>query len=197
MKSLKHNLHFLKTFLLKPVHVGAVFPSSRFLAREMVQGLDLHAEQGLLELGPGTGAITRSIEKILPSPDNYLAIDKEASFIDVLHSRFEDMKFVCGDATDAVTICENQLKMPVHVVLSSLPFANFPQGLQLSIIEMLMNLLDEGGVFRTFQYVHSYMTPAAKRFRQNTSNVFGDFERSGVVWCNLPPAYVLTWRVQK
>ena len=67
-------LSFVKVFLRNPAQVGALAPSSKTLASKMVTDLDLGAGDSILELGPGTGAVTRQIHAILPTETTYLGI---------------------------------------------------------------------------------------------------------------------------
>ena len=55
------SFHFLKAMLRSPGSVGAIWPSSPFLAKEMVRASALEDAKHVLELGPGTGAFTGEI----------------------------------------------------------------------------------------------------------------------------------------
>ena len=52
------HFRFLKSYLSTPGNVGAVAPSSPYLARRMIEELDLEGADTVVELGPGTGAFT-------------------------------------------------------------------------------------------------------------------------------------------
>src|SRR6201990_2255797 len=58
---LDDEVRFLRSWIEKPLHVGAVMPSGRLLARTMAQYVDAHATGPVVELGPGTGAITSAL----------------------------------------------------------------------------------------------------------------------------------------
>ena len=66
---------FLTHFRKSPRTVGAIAPSSQQLARRMLDGLELTPGTRLVELGPGTGAITGEIDRRLPESASCLAID--------------------------------------------------------------------------------------------------------------------------
>ena len=57
---------FLKTFL-KDRQVGAMSPSSRFLANKMLENINFDEAKVIVELGPGTGVFTHVLlEKMRP-----------------------------------------------------------------------------------------------------------------------------------
>jgi len=184
---------FLRAFLRHPARVGAIAPSSPYLAREMVRGLEVPPGRCVLEFGPGTGPFTAELRRVT-GRDGYLGIEREPQFVDMLMRRFPDMRFVNASAADAVSLHAESGLGPVHAVICGLPFASLPPSVQDGIVEALDQLLPPGCMFRTFQYVHAYGLPTAVRFRRRMAELFGRHERSKPVLRNIPPAYVLTWR---
>jgi len=187
-------LRFLRAFLASPRTVGAVLPSSRNLARAMVHGIHLRENEVLVELGPGTGALTAHIRWALPDRSVYLGIEREARFVEILEERFPDLRFVRGDAADARKLLgEAGLGLP-RVILSGLPFASLRREEHDRILAGIDAVLPPGGLFRTFQYLHGYFLPTARRFRHHTNDLLGSrVHRSPPLFLNVPPACVLTW----
>ena len=58
---LDDEVRFLRSWIEKPLHMGAVMPSGRILARTMAQYVDVRSSDPVIELGPGTGAITNAL----------------------------------------------------------------------------------------------------------------------------------------
>src|ERR1700753_1606588 len=58
---LDDEVRFLRSWIEKPLHMGAVMPSGKVLARTMAQYVDVHSDSPVVELGPGTGAITSAL----------------------------------------------------------------------------------------------------------------------------------------
>ena len=58
---LDDEVRFLRSWIEKPLHMGAVMPSSKLLARTMAQYVDVDSQGPVIELGPGTGAITNAL----------------------------------------------------------------------------------------------------------------------------------------
>lgn len=184
---------FLSQFLRNPASVGAIAPSSAYLARAMVRGLSDCADGAVLEFGPGTGAFTAAIRDSLPQHCRYLGIEVEERFVDVLRTRFPDLDFAHASAADVRALCDERELGPVRAVISGLPFASLPVPVQDGIVSGLLEVLTPGASFRTFQYVHAYRLPKAQRFRKQMTKLFGPVVRSRPVLRNLPPAYSLTW----
>jgi phospholipid N-methyltransferase len=190
---MRDHLRFLTALLRSPAKVGAIAPSSAALAKRMVHGLDL-THHAVLELGPGTGPITKAIASIITHPRHYLGIDREPHFIKLLKARFPDMRFITGSAQDALDhLAATPDLPPIKAVISGLPFASLPPSVQDGVIACLDHLLARGAVFRTFQYVHAWPLPSAVRFRRQMTDRFGPPSVSRPVIANLPPAVVLSW----
>ena len=186
---------FLTRFLRNPIGIGAICPSSRILARAMIDGLDLSPGETIMELGPGTGAFTSHLNKIIPDSCDYIGIEQDEKFVKHLHEQFPDLRFIAGRAENAHQIHHNSGSKPVKAVISSIPFATVKDNAQIKIVADLRQLLPTGSIFRTFQYLHTYRLPLATRFRRRMDGITTTFYRSRPVMANIPPAFVLTWIV--
>lgn len=202
MHSIKENrqlrranaIRFIRTFIKNPLAVGAILPSSPELARAMVKDIQLSIGESLMELGPGTGPLTREIQHLVHCPRSYIGIEREPAFVSMLDREFPDLTFVSGDAAFAHELHKKSNMHPIKAVISGLPFASLSNEVRNQIINSLDVLLPAGSIFRTFQYVHAYPLLPAVRFRKQMSSVMqSEPRRSEVVFKNIPPAYVLTW----
>lgn len=192
-RPVRDSLGFFGTFLGKPGSVGAVLPSTRYLARALVGRLALRSGDLVVEFGPGTGPMTEVIRQHLPAGARYLGIEVEPRFHRLLAERYPTFAFHLGSAADLARILrERDLPQPVRIV-SGLPFASLPARVQDGIVDAVSGCLQQGGDFRTFQYVHAYAMKAARRFRTMMRARFTSFERVGPVIRNVPPAYVLRY----
>lgn len=186
--------HFMHRFLMNPGQIGAIAPSSDFLAAAMVEGVIPRREEGVLELGPGTGSFTKALRTVLPDPKAYVGIECEAKFVQMLGTKYPEMKFVEGRAEHGHQICQDNLPYPVKLVISGLPFASLSLEAREAVVSSLAKLLPTGATFRTFQYVHAFGLPTAVNFRRMMRRDFGEYRERRIVFRNLPPAYVLTWQ---
>lgn len=195
-RPLRDGLGFFGNFLKNPTSVGAVVPSSRFLSRALVGSLEqLQEGELVVEYGPGTGPMTAIIKERLPWNAQYLGIELQSQFHDLLCARFAGMHFHLGSAGDVQSILAARgLPRPARII-SGLPFASLPTMVQDSVVDGLVwALKDSPCDFRTFQYVHAYQMKAARRFRARMAERFEHFERIGPIMRNVPPAFVLRYQ---
>ena len=190
---------FLTHFRKSPRTVGAIAPSSRRLARAMVDGLSLERSPGVrvVELGPGTGAVTGEIARRLPADATCLAIDVDPVFSARVGARWPQITSVCDHAERLVSIAGARGLLPIDHIVSGLPFASLPAPSARAIVEAIVSSLGPGGTFTTFQYVHAYGFPSAVSVRQTLTREMGSSPARTFVFGNLPPALVLRWRKQR
>jgi phosphatidylethanolamine/phosphatidyl-N-methylethanolamine N-methyltransferase len=187
---------FLTHFRKSPRTVGAIAPSSRRLARAMVNGLSLRQDPGVrvVELGPGTGAVTGEIARRLPPDAACLAIDVDPVFSARVAARWPQIASVCDRAERLVEIARARDLLPVDHIVSGLPFASLPVSSARAIVQAIVSSLRPGGTFTTFQYVHAYGFSSAVSVRQTLTREMGSSPARTLVVGNLPPALVLRWR---
>lgn len=190
---MKENLQFLQAFLKNPAKVGSVAPSSDELAAEMLAGFEPSSENIVLELGVGTGALTKHLRRVIPSRDSYLGIELDHDLVRSLNRRYPDMNIVCGNATDAYKIHAESGLGKVRYLACCLPFVSLPKEVGDEILAEITKFMDEGCELRMFQYAHGYYLPPARKLREFLRRRYGKSERSQLVLKNLPPAYTLTW----
>jgi phosphatidylethanolamine/phosphatidyl-N-methylethanolamine N-methyltransferase len=190
---------FLNHFRKSPRTVGAIAPSSRRLARAMLDGLALELEPGVrvVELGPGTGAVTGEIARRLPKDAVCLAIDVDPVFSARVAARWPRIDSVCDRAERLVEIARARNLLPVDHIVSGLPFASLPASSARAIVEAIVSSLRVGGTFTTFQYVHAYRFGSAVAVRRTLTREMGSSASRALVLGNVPPALVLRWRKHK
>lgn len=193
---LRDGMRFFGRFLASPGSVGSVIPSSRYLADAMARGLDLLAGDLIVEYGPGTGPMTLAIQRLALADKgvDYLGIELDPTFHSALEARFDDMSFALGSVVDVEEILSEHGLGKAKAIISGLPFASLPDAVQEGVVEGTQRVLADDGEFRTFQYLHAYGLPAARRFRALMADRFSVYHRSAPVLRNMPPAYILSYR---
>lgn len=191
---MNENIEFLQAFLKNPTKVGAITPSSPELALEMLEGIRPSEDNIVLELGVGTGAITKHLADIIPNPQSYLGIELDQNLVDSLNGQFPRLNIVCGNALDVKGIHEKSGLGRVGYVICCLPFVVMPNEVSEQILGEATWFMRDGCLFRTFQYAHGYYMPSAIKLREFMRNRYGKSRRSRLVVKNVPPAYTLTWQ---
>ena len=190
---MNENIQFLQAFLKNPLKVGAVAPSSTDLAWKMLDAITPDKNNVVLELGVGTGAITKYVSEILPDDRSYLGIELDEKLVSRLRVRYPGMSIVAGCAGEASKIHDESGLGKVSYILCCLPFVTLPEEVAQGVLSEVEKFMEKGCVFRAFQYAHGYYTPTALRLRRFMRDRYGRSTRSKLVTKNLPPAYTLTW----
>lgn len=190
---MNENLQFLQAFLKNPLKVGAIAPSSPELAAEMLQGIEPTDDSIVLELGVGTGAITRFLRDVIPSRESYLGIELDGDLVKTLNRNFPDLNIIQGNAAEAYSIHASSGLGKVRYVICCLPFVSLPKEVSEAVLAEITRFMDEGCELRIFQYAHGYFLPPAIKLREFLKNRYGKSRRSPLVLKNVPPAYTLTW----
>lgn len=188
--------YFLQRFVRSPKHIASVWPSSRFLATQMFDGLRLGHGDLVVEYGPGTGSFTLEVQRLLDSgvEIRYLGVERDPGMYQFLQRRFPQLEFVLADALDVLKLCLARDLPPAAAVISGLPLIFFDNNTLHKLFAATRTCLRPDGVFRTFSYVHSYPSRSAAELRGLIKQYFEEYESSRPVVRNMPPAFTLTGR---
>lgn len=173
---------------------GAVAPSSAFLAQTMVEDIGLDTAEAALEYGPGTGVFTEFILRALKPTAKFAAIELNPDFAARFKARYPSVPLFQDTVANARSICDKAGMQSVDCIISGLPWAAFPESIQVQCLDEMMRVLKPGGRFVTFAYVHGLALARGKRFASLLPNYFTSISKSEVVWLNLPPAFVYRCR---
>jgi phosphatidylethanolamine/phosphatidyl-N-methylethanolamine N-methyltransferase len=191
---MNENFQFLQAFLKNPLKVGAITPSSPELAAKMIEGIEPDEDSIVLELGVGTGAITKFLQSRILDSKSYLGIELDKDLVKTLKRNFEDLEIICGNACDAYSIHKKSGLGKVRYIICCLPFVSLPNEVGERILGQVDKFMQKGCTFRTFQYAHGYYMPSAIKLREFMRERYGKSRRSKLIVKNVPPAYTLTWK---
>jgi phosphatidylethanolamine/phosphatidyl-N-methylethanolamine N-methyltransferase len=177
---------FLKGALANPARIGAVVPSGVQLARAMAAQVPLQSALPVLELGPGTGSITRALVERLADPARLVLVEFDAGFHSRLAARFPGTRILRGDAFELRDALVDGAPTRYCAIVSGLPLLNFPAAKRQKLLADCFALLEEGGVFVQFSYGRKPPVPPVSGFWQVSS---GDW-----LAMNMPPARVHVYR---
>lgn len=205
-RALGEHVEFLRQYRRRFETTGAVAPSSRFLARALTRPMQQHGGPvRVLEIGPGTGAVTRRITRLLKPDDHLDLVELNDQFVQVLKRRFSDdpdfRRVADRTAVHQCPIQEFRAEEPYNYIVSGLPLNNFPPLLVREIFEVCFKLLAPGGVLSYFEYM--YMRPLRRIVSDsNGKQRLTELEvvlkeyleahrfRRDWVFVNVPPAWV-------
>jgi phosphatidylethanolamine/phosphatidyl-N-methylethanolamine N-methyltransferase len=183
---LDDEVRFLRSWIEKPLHMGAVMPSGRVLARTMAQYVDIKSTGPVVELGPGTGAITNALIEHGVDQKRLVLVEYNPGFCALLRDRYPQAKVVQGDAYALRDSLWDVLNVPASAVVSGLPLVTKPMLTRLKLIRDAFAALAPGAPF--VQFTYSVAPPIPKSLPGVST------EASERIWMNLPPARVWVYR---
>jgi phospholipid N-methyltransferase len=211
---MSHQKLFFRQFIEDFYHVGAILPSSRFLAR--AGAAYLAQKQGpvrVLEAGAGTGALTRTIVPLLKPGDTLHVVEINPNLMAYLRQRFEnEPEFQLQPGIEVSFINDDVRRIEPQpgydYIISALPLTNFPPALVEEILTLMMNSLKPGGVFSYVKYIFisrfKYLLGGSrvKTEMKETQAIINHFARryqleQRAVWLNIPPTWVYYWQKPK
>ena len=177
---------FFKSFLERPMEVGSIIPSSRFLERRVARSARLDRARVVVELGPGTGGTTQALLRSLRPDAKLLAIEINPRLAERVRERISDPRLIvhCGSAEDiAGALAAHGLEAP-DAVISGIPFSTMPRPIALAILRSIQGCLAPTGCFVAYQ-VRDRVAVLARE-------VFGKPQHTELEVRNVPPMRV--WR---
>jgi len=182
---------FIKQYITKPRTVGAVWPSSKYLAKKMIQDIDFASAEYIVEYGPGTGVFTDNILNARNPSTALLLIENNQEFYNLLTEKYPDepnLYIINGSAEDVGKFMALHNIPHADYIISGLPFASLPQEVSARILSQTKKVLKPNGRFITFQYTMLKRDFIARHFEEIT------IKRE---LRNIPPAYVLSCKQSK
>jgi phospholipid N-methyltransferase len=165
--------------------IASFVPSSRFLSRAMVHGIDWDKAQCLVELGAGTGPVTTQIARHAKPHTKLIVIEQDKDFCVRLRTKFAEVKnleIVEGDAGKLDQILAERGITQCDHVISGLPTPSLPVPLREAIMAAAHKVLPEHGMFRQLTNMPWVYFRFYKSYFENV--------RFKVVPLNFPPAGV-------
>lgn len=205
--ALHQRLRFLTGYLQSPTVVGAVAPSSSTLAAALCEPYRRFRKPAtVLEVGAGTGAVTRHLGPLLGEEDELDICEIHTEFADILERDvLSRPDFAPGVAAGRVRL----LRSPVQeiecedrydFVISGLPLTAFTLRDVQDVFGVIRRSLKPGGVLSYFEYVglrrtSRLLSVGRRRARIRSVSTYlseqlreHQIDRTTVLR-NLPPAY--------
>jgi phosphatidylethanolamine/phosphatidyl-N-methylethanolamine N-methyltransferase len=185
---------------------GAILPSSRFLARALARPLrGARPPWRILEVGPGTGSVTRAIARLMQRDDRLDAVEVNGHFVALLERLLRTERVFRPHAEQIQVIhaaVEDLIGQGVYdFIVSGLPLNNFPVAQVREIFATYDRLLKPGGTLTYYEYalVRQLKSPFVDRRERRRLFRVGRVMRGYIrnyqirreqIFINLPPATV-------
>jgi len=178
---------FLKNLVNDPKSVGAVLPSSKWLAKAMVSHVKISPGGMIVELGAGTGVITQALLKSGVSPKKIIAIESAKNLAKDLQAKLPDIQVIDGDAANLNDLLSAS-NVRIDTVISSLPLRSLPEKTVQSVLSQIPLVLSDKGHFIQFTYD---LRNDVDYYPENYH-----LQHSRIVWWNIPPAKVEVFSIR-
>jgi phosphatidylethanolamine/phosphatidyl-N-methylethanolamine N-methyltransferase len=179
---LDDEVRFIRSWLEKPLVMGAVTPSGRVLARTMARYVDPEVPGPVVELGPGTGPVTEALVEQGIAPERLILVEFNPTFCQLLRQRFPQATVIQGDAYAVSRLLQSLEQTPAAAVVSGLPLFTKPLKARVRLFRDCLALMRTDAPF--VQFTYAVVPPIPK------SIVGVRVEASERIWMNLPPARV-------
>lgn len=177
---------FFKGWMDGPKAVGAVLPTSSVTSRRMASVVNPDSGLPVLELGPGTGVITRAILDRGVKPEKLWSVEYSCDFVEHLRREFPRVNIVHGDAFDLDKALDEDRGLTFDSVVSAVPLLSFPTGQRIAFVEDLLRRIPAGRPI--MQITYGPKSPVPGRGRNFT------VEHYDFVFRNFPPAQLWVYR---
>jgi phosphatidylethanolamine/phosphatidyl-N-methylethanolamine N-methyltransferase len=183
---LDDEVRFIRSWIEKPLSIGAVTPSGKVLARTMARYIDPAVPGPVIELGPGTGPVTEALVEQGIDPARLVLLEYNPEFCRLLRNRFPQATVIRGDAYALNRVLGQMLSEPAAAVVSGLPLVTKPLKTRVRLIREAFRLMRPGAPFVQFTYA---VVPPIPKSLSGVST-----EASERIWMNVPPARVWVYR---
>jgi phosphatidylethanolamine/phosphatidyl-N-methylethanolamine N-methyltransferase len=180
------DIRFFKGWIDKPKSVGTPFATSPYTGRAMASVIDTASGLPVLEIGPGTGTITRAILGRGVAPEQLYSVEYSEHFLPALMAEFPSVNILHGDALSLDAVLGEKRDTMFDSVISAIPLLNLPMARRVSYLEDMLTRIPLGRP--VIQVTYGPLSPVPTG-RGNFSVARADF-----ILRNVPPAHLWTYR---
>lgn len=186
VKRFDDEIVFLKGMISSPDTVGSIIPTSRVTARCMADQIDLSSGLPVLELGPGTGVITKAILNHGIQAKELYCVEYSVEFTRRLRIMLPDVNVINGDAFDLDSVLGEMSGAQFDTIITSMPLLNFPMMARKQLINDLLDRIPDGRPIVLFSYGATAPVPTDGE----------NYEVTSIKWIirNVPPARIWAYR---
>ena len=179
------NTLFFRRWLKEPKQLGTLAPISKKMARAAAKLMRNPACLKVVEIGAGTGRLTRSLIDYGVKAENLTAVEMDESFCDFLRMSIPKVHVIQGDACELPSLLRKDLIHSVDVIYSVIPLTYLPVETRDKILTQALTVLKPGGKF--YHVCYTPFSPFRRNHLIKSKNLLSS-------WFNLPPGFI--WEFQ-
>lgn len=183
----KAKTQFIRNWADAPMTTGAIVPSSDHLAKKMASFVPLDNTLPVLEIGPGTGSVTRALLDHGVAPQRLTALEYNTEFYELIKKQFPDINVIQGDAYALRETLQNAYGVVPRfsAIVSSLPLLTRPIEDRDGLLRQSLDHLAPDASYIQFSY--GLKPPVA-------APTGVTMRKSGWILRNIPPARVFVYQ---
>jgi phosphatidylethanolamine/phosphatidyl-N-methylethanolamine N-methyltransferase len=144
---------FLRRWLAHPLRVAAMFPSSRALAEMVADQVPDPGARFVVEVGAGTGAVTRALLNRVPE-EQLILVELDKELCQWLKSRFPRATVLCGNAVDLPRLLpEARDNGRIAAIVSGIPIVQFPMAVKRAFVEAVFAMMGDDAQLLQYTYL--------------------------------------------
>ncbi|MDB5412346.1 MAG: Phosphatidyl-N-methylethanolamine N-methyltransferase [Rubritepida sp.] len=176
---------FFRRWLRNPLQMGSIIPSSPALCRKIAAAVERSPDEYVLELGAGTGVISRALLAAGVPADKLIVVEIVPEMAEFLRESLPGVNVICGDAFALRQALPAQMQGRIGTAICGIPLVLLPFERQQAFRDAVEEVAPGKG-FLLYTYCATSPLP------------YGKLEMSGrrmaFTLANFPPASV--WRYQ-
>jgi phospholipid N-methyltransferase len=179
---------FLGKFLKHGTAIASLAPSSRWLSRTTVRNIPWDRAKVIVELGAGTGPITRVIAEKARPECRVIVLERDHDFSEILRQRYQGLPnfdVIEGDVRNLAQLLADRGIEQVDYVVSGLPVPSFPKDLQRDLFRVVKQVLAPDGTFNQITEMPLVYWRFYRKFFDEVKFVFEprNFPPAGAYFC--------------
>ena len=183
--------NFLSQFISNPLEVGSPFRCSKEVGAKMARAGQVENAKVVVEFGPGTGVITKEIQKQLSPGTTFFAIEINPKLAAATRKKTGATVYV-DSCQHVKKYLEENGQTHCDSIICTIPWAVLKEKDQEAIMDEVMDVLLPGGLFVTVGLYHGRKSPGGRRLKKMLESRFSQVEQSKSIWSNIPPAFYYT-----
>ncbi|SNY92899.1 Phospholipid N-methyltransferase [Cohaesibacter sp. ES.047] len=187
---LSSSLLFWQQSLKNPVQICSVFPSRPSVGKSMCEAVGECNGKPVIELGAGTGAITRQLLGSGIKAHDLTAVELDREFASFLSRKYPGVDVLNMGAEEIADLWLKRKSPKVGAVVSTLPIKLFDDALQHRILGSMLDVMAEDASF--VQLTYRLKSPIKKEVYENLG-LKAKCDRA--VWQSIPPAFI--WKYER
>jgi phospholipid N-methyltransferase len=169
------HLLFFKKFFRHGTKIASLAPSSRWLSRATVKNVDWDHADVIVELGAGTGPITKVLAEKARPETRVIVLERDPDFSRLLRERFgplPNFEVIEGDVRDLASMLKDLGIGRVDHIVSGLPVPSFPKDLQRDFFRVVRDVLSPTGAYSQITELALVYMSLYKRYFEEVKFVF-------------------------